>query len=361
MIFRLILFSAILIFFASCKGQTNTRNAVPEKHILGEKVQELDITIWDIYQDKSGKYWFGSKDNGVYQYDGKELILFTTKDGLCSNSILDIQEDQFGNLYFDTRKGVSKFDGQQFTTLPIAKIDATDNQWKLEPSDLWFRMGIGGSGPYRYDGQFLYPLKFSKSPLENEFYVQYPNASYSPYSIYSMYEDHAGNRWFGTSSLGWCRFDGKTLSWLYEEQLQKTPSGGDFGMRSIIEDQNGDFWFCNTRYRYAILGKKEESEINVINYKRKKGILDSAASNEDNAPYFLSVTEDNNGHLWMVTYDEGVWENDGDQLTNYPIKDGDKEVLLFSIYKDRQGMLWLGTHNAGAYRFDGATFEKFEL
>ncbi|MEM8527949.1 MAG: two-component regulator propeller domain-containing protein [Bacteroidota bacterium] len=350
-----ILFFGLVITFFSCKSQTN------QKSTLGKVVKELDKTILDIHQDKNENYWFVSKSNGVYKHDGKKLTLFTSEDGLSSNSVLDIQEDQFGNLYFDTHQGVSKFDGQQFVTLPIAEGNAVDISWKLDTNDLWFRIGIGGNGPYRYDGEFLHPLKFPRSPLEYQFHSQNPTASYSPYSIYSMYEDRSGNKWFGTSSLGWCRFDGASISWLYEEQLQKTPSGGDFGMRSIIEDQNGDFWFCNTRYRYQISSNQKNGKPNIVNYKRKQGILDSTASDEDSAPYFLSIIEDDNGHLWMITYDEGVWKSDGEQLTNYPIKDGDAEVLLFSIYKDRQGTLWLGTYNAGVYKFNGKTFEKFKL
>ena len=61
----------------------------------------------------------------------------------------------------------------------------------------------------------------------------------------------------------------------------------------------------------------------------------------------------------MATYDEGVWRNNGKNLLHYPVKDGDKEVLLFSIYLDRQGMLWLGTQGAGVYWFNGEAFVRF--
>ena len=73
----------------------------------------------------------------------------------------------------------------------------------------------------------------------------------------------------------------------------------------------------------------------------------------------MSIAEDNEGHLWMATYDGGVWKNDGTQLVHYPIKEGEKNVLLFSIYKDKHGVLWLGTHNAGAFRYNGSKFEPF--
>jgi ligand-binding sensor domain-containing protein len=76
-------------------------------------------------------------------------------------------------------------------------------------------------------------------------------------------------------------------------------------------------------------------------------------------PFFLSITEDNKGNLWMATYENGVWKYNGKELINYPVKDGETDVLLFTIYKDNKGVLWLGTHNAGVYTFNGHTFEKF--
>jgi ligand-binding sensor domain-containing protein len=73
----------------------------------------------------------------------------------------------------------------------------------------------------------------------------------------------------------------------------------------------------------------------------------------------MSIVEDHKGDLWMVTYSDGVWRNDGEKLIHYPIMDGKKKVLLFSIYKDNKGDLWLGTHNAGVYKYQGGSFVKF--
>ncbi len=61
----------------------------------------------------------------------------------------------------------------------------------------------------------------------------------------------------------------------------------------------------------------------------------------------------------MVTYNDGVYQNNGERLIHYPIKNGDTDVLLFSIYKDNQGVLWLGTHNASVLKFNGKIFEPF--
>src|SRR5262245_2281757 len=48
----------------------------------GEVVSELDPAIWRVHHARNGDYWFGSRDRGLYRYDGKTLVNFTTKDGL---------------------------------------------------------------------------------------------------------------------------------------------------------------------------------------------------------------------------------------------------------------------------------------
>src|SRR5262245_41867727 len=83
----------------------------------GEIVPELGKSVMYVFQATNNDYWFGSNDRGVYRYDGKALVNFTTKDGLASNHIRGIQEDKSGNVYFTTYEGISKYDGQTFTTL----------------------------------------------------------------------------------------------------------------------------------------------------------------------------------------------------------------------------------------------------
>ncbi|MBK8392096.1 MAG: hypothetical protein IPL23_23775 [Saprospiraceae bacterium] len=231
---------SFFLSFTSCIGHSNAKP--PEESIKTEVIGLLsDNTIWVIYQDKKSNYWFGSKEHGVFYYDGKILKNYTTKDGLVSNDIRGIQEDSSGNMYFDTGQGVSKFDGLTFSNLLIAKPNSLKNNWVLQPDDLWFMSSFNNNGVYRFDGEYLHHLEFPKSPQEGEFYKKNPGTSLKPYSLYTIYKDKKGYMWFGTSSLGVCRFDGETISWHYEDQLQTTLEGGDFGARAIFEDKDGKF------------------------------------------------------------------------------------------------------------------------
>lgn len=352
-------FLSMLIFFPSCKeqGARKELNQIQNNSLsIGTLVSEIDSKIWAVYQDQRGNYWFGSNGNGIFQFDGKILKQFIKEDGLCSDTILSIQEDHKGNIYVDTPEGVSKFDGQQFTTLKVVENNSAKNQWKSEPNDLWFRMGWDNNGPFRFDGEHLYRLQFPKNKMEDEFYLKYPNASYNPYGVYFIYKDSKGTIWFGTSSVGIYQYNGSEIRWMYEKHLTETPEGGSFGIRSIIEDNDGYIWISNPTYKYKIVpNNSTTNKLNPVEYQREFGMESKGLE----SLYFLSMTLDNSGDLWMVSYDNGVWRNNGKELIQYPIKDGERNIPLFTIYKDKQGKLWVGTQNDGVYTLTGDNFEKF--
>lgn len=322
---------------------------------------ELSKGIWYVFQDASNNHWFGSDGRGLYRYDGKTVVHFTTKDGLCNDRIRGIQQHKSGDMLISTLGGVSRWDGKAFTTLPAVAMKSPDEGWELNPDDLWLPWQPKQDGPYRYDGKTLHHLKFPKHAREDEFYASNPTRPWSPYEVYCVYKDRQGNVWFGTANFGLCRFDGKHVDWMYEEHLTQIEGGGMFGIRSIFEDKSGAFWICNTQYRYNVQSHPSGATLNhdQVMYTREKGMDTSGTSLQEKFFYFMSMTEGREGDLWMATHGDGVWRYDGRKLTRYPVKDADKDVTLFAIYKDNQGDLWLGTHEAGPYKFNGKSFEKF--
>src|SRR5688572_11021099 len=42
-------------------------------------------SFWDVLEDRKGNLWFGTKDSGVYYFNGKLFHHFTTRQGLASN------------------------------------------------------------------------------------------------------------------------------------------------------------------------------------------------------------------------------------------------------------------------------------
>ncbi|HMP59596.1 MAG TPA: hypothetical protein PKD86_09605 [Gemmatales bacterium] len=332
----------------------------------GEIVSELDPAIWRVHQANNGDYWFGSQNRGVYRYDGKTLVNFTTKDGLSYDPVGGIQEDKAGNIYFATAtddgsgrrvQGVSRYDGKAFSALNVPEKAAPADAWKLQPDDLWFGGGGDTGTVFRYDGKTLHRLALPRTKEGDAFLAahprsEYPNIKYSPYDTYIIFKDSKGHVWFGTAMLGACRYDGRTFAWLPESELRN----GSFGTRSIVEDKDGRFWFCNTLHRYAV----DLSGQGGPSLKKEEGIHDPKDPTRPRIVGIMSGIVDRAGVLWLATYGDGVWRYGGKDVTRYPVKDGDKAITLYTISKDNQGVLWLGTHSAGAYKFNGKSFEKFK-
>jgi signal transduction histidine kinase/ligand-binding sensor domain-containing protein/DNA-binding response OmpR family regulator len=95
-----------LIVYDSQKNKTTQY-----KHDSNNSNSLSNNNITSVYEDESGIFWIGTKDGGLNRFD-KEKGLFknyTIKDGLPSDFINDVLEDDLGYLWISTNNGLSKF------------------------------------------------------------------------------------------------------------------------------------------------------------------------------------------------------------------------------------------------------------
>lgn len=365
-VLKTILLYTIMLAYMACNGQQKSHSipvTKPTTIQLGDTVKQLSQKMWYVIQAKNNVYWFGSNGDGIFRYDGKTILQFTTKHGLSNDTIRQIKEDHLGNIYFSTMQGINQFDGKKINYLKPIK----SKEWKLEPNDMWFSI-LGKRdehGPYRYDGKQLYNLEFPKHFLHDEMHERGINPFFSPYEVYSIYKDRKGAMWFGTSVFGACRYDGESIQWMYEHDLTIVPDGGSFGIRSIFEDKEGQFWFCNTAHLYRF--DFEQSKLQgKLQYEKTDLIKESPLFDKEKSIYYSHIVEDNNGDIWLTTWAQGVFKYRPSPdksikpiLTKYDVKKGNEIVNLVSMYKDNQGKLWLGTMDNGVYYFNGNSFVPF--
>lgn len=367
---RTVALLSVLATSAASPGQIATQ-------LGGEPVSELARSISSVLQDKDSNYWFGSRGDGLYRYDGKSITRFTTKDGLPGNRVGGLQQDKAGVIYFTTseevftppdpkptyQRGFGKFDGKKFTTIRIPDSDSPAEAWKYQPDDLWFAGDQDSGVVYRYDGASVHRLRFPRTKIGDEHVAKYPrskfpNARYSPYDVYTIFKDSRGHMWFGTSCLGACRFDGKSFAWISKTELGIDPGEAAFGVRSIIEDKDGKFWFTNTFNRYDVQDVAAAgAAASETRFRKEPGF----GGEDEPFSYFLSAVKDKNGDLWLATLGAGVWRFDGTRMTHFPVTSDGKEIWVFGLYQDRQGALWLGTQEHGVYKFNGSAFQPFRL
>ncbi len=353
----------VVALFACAAEPTPRAGSVAAK---GEIVRDLDDEILQVFEAKNGDYWFGSKTRAVYRFDGAKLVKFTIDDGLLYDGVGTIQEDAAGNVYFpggvlkDAKPGstqsVSQFDGNSFHTWTVDESDGSGEAWVLRSGDLWFGGGQDSGAVLRFDGKKLHRLVFPTTKAGDAAVAKYPrskypNAKFSPYDVYIVFKDSTGSLWFGTATLGACRYDGKNFAWLDESELRN----GSFGTRSIVEDKDGRFWFCDPVHRYEV----DLTDPTGPMFVALEGVRDKDHPEKPLFEGVISSVMDDSGALWMATYGQGVWRVDGKQITHFSVQDRGEDITLFTIHKDLRGVMWLGTHQSGAYRFDGTAFEKF--
>jgi len=353
------------LFFSSCGETPKTNKEIQSTSVdsitICDTVSQLGNNIMVIYQDKKNNYWFGSWQDGLFKYDGNSIVHFSTEHGLPSNRVEEIKGDELGNVYINTSKGIIKYSENQFTALKETNGDL--DSWGLTPNDLWFKNFTNGQCFYRYDGTVLHKLKMPKNTIGEEWIKNNPSSPLSPYSIYCTYKDSKGNIWFGTSLAGVFRYNGKSFDWIADSDVNEMHNGPANGVRAIIEDKDGYFWF-NTEYKYNIYNKSSSTKSDKDNttfYDRIKsiGCLDGKKDGDLNE--YQSIIKDDKENLWIAIYLSGVWKVEGEKIKHYPIQVDSKNVPIFYLFKDNGGEIWLGTEQNGVFKFNGQAFEKFTL
>lgn len=307
-----------------------------------------------IFEDRQGRFWFGSHNEGVSRWDLHAFAYFTVADGLSGNQVRTIQEDAAGNLWFGTEHGISRFDGKSFTTLVGRNQDdgnvALGPTWRKDAGDLWFLGDSGkpaapfdGQGVYRFDGRRMEFLPFP---------VSADAATRDDYRVTAISRGRNGMIWFGTYPAVF-GYDGRNFTVLDGRTLGLAANDEPFHVRSVFEDSRGVLWIGNNG-----LGVLRYDGRSLSNFTQQQGfdLKDKGAA--ESLSRVFAIAEDAAGHLWFGTRDSGVWRYDGERLTHFTPRDGLTGAMVWTIYRDRRDRLWFGLGDGSVFRFNGTSFDK---
>jgi signal transduction histidine kinase/ligand-binding sensor domain-containing protein/DNA-binding response OmpR family regulator len=80
-----------------------------------------------IYKDKQGKIWVGTEDGlNLWDAQKRQFIIFNTENGLPDECIQSIQEDNIGNFWVSTLKGIAKVNLEGNGKLKSRNFDKKD-------------------------------------------------------------------------------------------------------------------------------------------------------------------------------------------------------------------------------------------
>ena len=336
------------------RPSAHTSTESQQKELINDIIDTLPDEVWVIFQAADQAYWFGTNGQGVYRQVDEIITQYTTDDGLVSNAIRGIQQDNQGRIYIETPAGVSQYDGHTFKT--IEPILSKQNNWALSANDLWFNCNGDANDIYRYDGSTLHQLRLPRQDLLTAFGIDTTNQRFDPYTVFGIDKDSQGNLWIGTAAAGAFRYDGEKFLWINEQELSVLPDDRVPGVRSMLQDVDGYLWLSNFLKKYEIL---EMGSITF--YHTSEGLARSVPYFIERLPYFGAGIIDQQGHLWMTTYSGAVYQYDGANLQEHQVEVNGTMAAILTIYQDRQQQIFLGTQKLGILRWTGLGFDPYKL
>ncbi|HWY35618.1 MAG TPA: two-component regulator propeller domain-containing protein, partial [Nitrosopumilaceae archaeon] len=186
--------------------------------------------VYTIAEDNVGNMWFGTK-LGTTRFNPitKEFRNYTTADGLGGNHVYRIFKDSNGLLWIGALGGnLCLYDGKSFKTFD--ESNGLNHKFILcisedKKKNIWF--GCYGGGLYKYDGKSFVNFSMKDGLSSN-----------SPFSIIV---DSLNNIWIG-NNRGIDKLDAKQNRFIHFGK-----SEGFFGVEcnpnAISIDKNGNIWF----------------------------------------------------------------------------------------------------------------------
>jgi PAS domain S-box-containing protein len=278
-----------------------------------------------LFQDSKGNIWISVLRKGVYKYNKKEWTLYTTKDGLLSNIINTVCEDESGAVWIGTNLGLNRIFDDKIDSYTIDNGLVNNNIFKLYKGKNKLWIGTVNGISYLENNEFKI-LGDESQRLRNPV-------------VYSLYEDEKENLWIGTNA-GLILYQPTTGLTKMEY-----PGFDNSRITGIVKDSKGKFWFATYgQGAFAYDGNtfRHYSEINGL------------SSN-----IILALIHDQEGNMWFGTAN-GLSRFSGEMFVTYSREYDLANDNILSTCTDKDGNIWFGSVGRGIIKYDADnTFKKF--
>lgn len=211
---------------------------------------------------------------------------YTVTDGLCANTIWDIEQDAQGFMWFGTKYGLNRFDGHEFKSYQFDKKNSKSignnfirKIFKYDAQTFW----IGTD-----EGIYIFDLKtetFKLFALIGEKFIN------------DIFRDSQQNIWIATKANGAYKYQTKIRhidNYVHQNNYSSLSSNE---ISKIVEGENGNIWIGTYGKGIDVLNLNNNT---IKNYhsNNKTGSL----SNN----FILSLHKDLDNNIWVGTMSGGL-------------------------------------------------------
>ncbi|MEL6254192.1 MAG: two-component regulator propeller domain-containing protein, partial [Bacteroidota bacterium] len=327
---------------------------------LTDKVGLKTNSIQAIFEDKAGRFFFGSNNQGFFLYD-PFAINFNHKDQLFGfrlkfSTVTSFLEEG-DNIWIGTDGGgISIWDRKNnsysfFNHDPQNPKSLGSNEvlsiMKDSKGIIW--TGNWNGGLNQYDPR----TKSFKTYKNNAF----PN-SLGSNSVYNIKEDKNGDLWLATWGYGISRFN-RASGDFFNIGYQKYNSAlmGHYMTYDIeIDDLSGDIWVA------TVLGLDRISMIGKEEYKIRHFFYDKEKSTSISAPNVHCIYEDFQNRLWVGTVNGlNLYDRERENFTQFYKSDGLPSNFIKDIIQMENGEFWISTAKGMAKMTESEKGFQFEI
>jgi len=313
--------------------------------------------VKSVYRDSYGYMWFGTRDDGLNKYNGRDFTIYKHKPGndttsLSNNIIQIIKEDKKQNLWVGTAYGINKYNRD---------LDRFEPYYPFYQSYYRYVNGFSEGNNGKIFLITLHDIILLDTKNDTISFI-IKKSQKLPYTfIEKGIIKYSNNKFLLGTTDGLFLLD-------VTNKNNITPVIKDIHVRAMYKDSKENIWIGTVknglfRITYKEKGSTEMSIKNFVNDNDNKYSL--------SAGEITALNEDNNGFLWIGTGNDGLnllelkTSNTRQPVFYHYKSDPYNESTLTSnsittIYKDFEGTMWIGTFNGGINYYNEILF-KFNL
>ncbi len=294
--------------------------------------------VYCILQDSKGFMWFGTKD-GLNRYDGNSFRAFRHNsekpNSIGNNFIRSIIEGKDSNLYIGTDAGVYIMNMVEETFTKVTSItdqgvtvtSAVNSIYEDRVGNIWIATMNQGIFKYNPKSQKLSSVELSKYNLGKA-------------ASWYIYGNLSGNIWVGTR-LGLLWYNKATDKLDPVKSMFNLSDNFSHEILSMLEDKNGNLWLGTWYKGLCLYDKQSDSYISYLNEENSSQYVTHIRAIFQYDEKTLFIGSDDGLYLFDLTTKKAK------RLDMPQLEHSLSDQNVYGIYRDRENGIWIGTYFGG--------------